>query len=161
MSRFQREGTSSTLVTRSTMKDDLVYRLRKRAEIRRSIITRKSVQERKPDRIADLLEEAADALEEFIRGERMCDCREIKRIKLSDGTILENPLRGVIDRCGYDKDSKYKSFDDVKEPGLYFIPASGSFHQYYDGANWLWEDEGWEVVEAVEHDIMEVWPRLV
>jgi hypothetical protein len=43
--------------------DDLVYRLRKRAEIRRQISTRKSVQEGKPDRIADLLEEAADALE--------------------------------------------------------------------------------------------------
>lgn len=39
--------------------DDLVYRLRKRAEIRRQIPTRKSVQEGEPDRIADLLEEAA------------------------------------------------------------------------------------------------------
>jgi hypothetical protein len=43
--------------------DDLVYRLRKRAEIRRQIPDRKSVQEGQPDRIADLLEEAADALE--------------------------------------------------------------------------------------------------
>ena len=43
--------------------DDLIYRLRKRAEIRRQIQTRKSVQEGKPDRIADLLDEAADALE--------------------------------------------------------------------------------------------------
>ena len=42
---------------------DLVYRLRKRAEIRRQIPDRKSVQEGQPDRIADLLEEAADALE--------------------------------------------------------------------------------------------------
>jgi hypothetical protein len=44
------------------MNDDLVYRLRKRAEIRRQIPSRKSVQEGSPDRIADLLEEAADAL---------------------------------------------------------------------------------------------------
>lgn len=43
--------------------EDLIYRLRKRAEIRRSITTRKSVQEGKPDRIADLLEEAATALD--------------------------------------------------------------------------------------------------
>jgi hypothetical protein len=43
---------------------DLVYRLRKRAEIRRQIDTRKSVQEGKPDRIADLLEEAADLIEQ-------------------------------------------------------------------------------------------------
>lgn len=40
------------------MQEDLVYRLLKRAEIRRQITTRKSVQEGKPDRIADLLEEA-------------------------------------------------------------------------------------------------------
>lgn len=38
---------------------DIVVRLRKRAEIRRSIPTRKSVQAKEPDRIADLLEEAA------------------------------------------------------------------------------------------------------
>ncbi len=43
--------------------DDLVYRLRKRAEIRRQIPDRKSVQEGKSDRIADLLEEAADYIE--------------------------------------------------------------------------------------------------
>lgn len=45
------------------MEEDLVTRLRKRAEIRRQISTRKSVQEGKPDRIADLLEEAADEIE--------------------------------------------------------------------------------------------------
>lgn len=45
------------------MEEDLVYRLRKRAEIRRQIKTRKSVQEGQPDRIADLLEEAANELE--------------------------------------------------------------------------------------------------
>ena len=39
--------------------EDLVYRLRKRAEIRRQIPSRKSVQEGKEDRIALLLEEAA------------------------------------------------------------------------------------------------------
>lgn len=43
--------------------EDIVYRLRKRAEIRRQISTRKSVQEGKPDRIADLLEEAAAEIE--------------------------------------------------------------------------------------------------
>ena len=41
----------------------LVFRLRKRAEIRRQIPGRKSVEEGKPDRIADLLEEAADEIE--------------------------------------------------------------------------------------------------
>ena len=45
------------------IENDLVYRLRKRAEIRRQITTRKSVQEGAPDRIADLLDEAADEIE--------------------------------------------------------------------------------------------------
>lgn len=41
----------------------LVFRLRKRAEIRRQIPGRKSVEEGTPDRIADLLEEAAYEIE--------------------------------------------------------------------------------------------------
>ena len=41
----------------------LVFRLRKRAEIRRNIKDRKSVQEGARDRIADLLEEAANEIE--------------------------------------------------------------------------------------------------
>ena len=44
---------------------DLVGRLRIRAEIRRQIPIRKSVQEGKPDRLADLLDEAADEIEEL------------------------------------------------------------------------------------------------
>lgn len=43
----------------------LVFRLRKRAEIRRQISTRKSVQEGKPDRMSDLLEEAANEIEKL------------------------------------------------------------------------------------------------
>lgn len=53
---------------------DIVYRLRKRAEIRRQIPSRKSVQEGKPDRIADLLEEAADEIEK---------CRSLKKDQIS------------------------------------------------------------------------------
>ena len=45
------------------MSEDLVDRLRIRASIRRNIQTRKSVQENQPDRISDLLEEAADEIE--------------------------------------------------------------------------------------------------
>lgn len=41
----------------------LVYRLRKRAEIRRQIPGRRSVEQGQPDRIADLLDEAADEIE--------------------------------------------------------------------------------------------------
>lgn len=59
--------------------EDLVYRLKKRAEIRRQIPSRKSVQEGQPDRIADLLEEAAAEIEalreqlEFGDEEWKCD----------------------------------------------------------------------------------------
>ena len=42
--------------------EDLVYRLRRRAERSRNIKTRKWVQEGKPDLITDLLEEAADRI---------------------------------------------------------------------------------------------------
>lgn len=44
------------------MEEELIQRLRTRAKIRRGIETRKSVQLGEPDRIADLLEEAAAAL---------------------------------------------------------------------------------------------------
>ena len=58
------------------MNEDLVYRLRKRAEIRRQISTRKSVQENAPDRIADLLEEAANRIEQLEGGQdgNAADC---------------------------------------------------------------------------------------
>ena len=45
--------------------ETLVYRLSKRAEIRRGIQSRKSVQEGKPDRISELLEEAAARIDDL------------------------------------------------------------------------------------------------
>jgi hypothetical protein len=51
------------LVTTTVDENDLVYRLRKRAEIRRQIPGRKSVEEGTPDRIANILEEAANEIE--------------------------------------------------------------------------------------------------
>ena len=45
----------------------LLYRLRRRAEIRRQIPTRLSATEGKPDRIADLLDEAANEIETLHR----------------------------------------------------------------------------------------------
>jgi transposase len=43
----------------------LVFRLRKRAEIRRQIPGRLAVTEGKPDKIANLLDEAADEIEKL------------------------------------------------------------------------------------------------
>jgi len=52
---------------------NLIERLRTRAKIRRQITTRKSVQEGKPDRIADLLEEAANEIEALTQMVRVVD----------------------------------------------------------------------------------------
>jgi hypothetical protein len=50
---------------RPVVNQPLIYRLRKRAEIRRQIPGRLAVVEGKPDKIADLLEEAADEIEKL------------------------------------------------------------------------------------------------
>jgi hypothetical protein len=55
--------------------NDIVYRLRKRAEIRRQIASRKSVQEGKPDRIADLLDEAATEIERLRLACDLLECQ--------------------------------------------------------------------------------------
>lgn len=55
------------LIMSDLSEQDIVYRLRKRAEIRRQIPGRKSVQEGRPDRIADILDEAAEEIERLRR----------------------------------------------------------------------------------------------
>jgi hypothetical protein len=57
----------------------LVFRLRKRAEIRRQIPGRRSVQEGATDRIADLLEEAANKIDDQTR--QLRDLDELLRSK--------------------------------------------------------------------------------
>jgi hypothetical protein len=57
----------------------LVFRLRKRAEIRRQIPGRKSVEANEPDRIALLLDEAADKIESLER--EVLDSRDLLKAK--------------------------------------------------------------------------------
>jgi hypothetical protein len=57
----------------------LVFRLRKRAEIRRQIPGRLAVVEGKPDRIADLLDEAANKIESLEH--EILDCRDLLKTK--------------------------------------------------------------------------------
>ena len=87
-------------IVHKTLKEqeDLVYRLRKRAEIRRNIPNRKSVQENQPDRIADLLEESANRIEDL----------EKQLIKLAESNKQRNEL-DVENR------SYFKSKDDFFE----------------------------------------------
>ena len=56
---------------------DLIIRLRVRASIRRNIQSRRSVQEGKPDRLSDLLEEAADSLSRLQREVNMTQTEKI------------------------------------------------------------------------------------
>ena len=55
---------------KEAVQEDLVLRLRKRADIRRNIPTRKSVQNGERDRIADLLDEAADRIESLEKDQK-------------------------------------------------------------------------------------------
>lgn len=70
--------------------ESLIYRLRKRAEIRRNATSRKSVQEGKPDRISDLLEEAADKMEEYEMGCKNCEKLKDALISLIQESNIEN-----------------------------------------------------------------------
>jgi hypothetical protein len=79
------------------MNEDLLHRLRKRAEIRRGITTRKSVQNNEPDRIADLLDEAA---------QEIVDCEIVitdYRRKLRDSHMTIEKILQVIDSIANDK----------------------------------------------------------
>ena len=71
----------------------LVFRLRKRAEIRRQIPTRKSVEEGKPDRMADLLDEAAIEIERLMK---FSDALELTIMDQEDEIIsLENEISSL------------------------------------------------------------------
>jgi len=67
VSNYDKKQLADGHVKLMEQNQDLVYRLRERARIRRQIPGRKSVQENKPDRIADLLEEAAIEIEQLQR----------------------------------------------------------------------------------------------
>lgn len=78
--------------------ESLVYRLRKRAGIRRQISTRKSVQEGEPDRIADLLEEAANEIQRLTGGKTMSEFTTVERLEFYQ----------FRDEC----DQQYRTFTD-------------------------------------------------
>lgn len=93
----------------------LVERLRTRAHIRRNIEDRKSVQEGKPDRIADLLEESADEIER-LRSHWYSD-------KASDLVDEMAWVADVVMRGGYVEQSDGSSIwkDDAYYSGTIFL----------------------------------------
>lgn len=78
-----------------TDEQDIVFRLQKRAEIRRQIKTRKSVQENKPDRISDLLEEAAETIKSLRAIVNLGETSEPK-LSLSDWTPVSKNFWQVV-----------------------------------------------------------------
>ena len=77
---------------------DLIYRLRERARIRRQIPTRKSVEEGKSDRISDLLEEAADAIEGMIDAEFK---QVMARDWLLKRQVMSDEILAALDSADY------------------------------------------------------------
>ena len=72
---------------------DLVFRLRERARIRRQIKDRKSVQEGKPDRISDLLEEAATEIEILRKWVEDCHRCSLKPLPTGlSGDTMDGPM---------------------------------------------------------------------
>ena len=98
---------------------DLIYRLRKRAEIRRQISTRKSVQEGAPDRIAELLEEAADALEskqEAIKHSQRWVGLTDDEIKEIIGPWGDTPIKGYTRKLFDQIEAKLREKNEIRNP---------------------------------------------
>jgi hypothetical protein len=78
--------------------EDLVYRLRKRADIRRQIPSRKSVQNNEPDRIADLLDEAATVIERLQEDRRrLWDAHSHETVRADELQIECDRLYRIIE----------------------------------------------------------------
>lgn len=70
----------------------IIIRLRKRAEIRRQIPSRKSVQNGEPDRIAALLDDAADAIDSLLDALELTASRYEEAVILSGGEPNTHPV---------------------------------------------------------------------
>jgi hypothetical protein len=100
----------------TTEQTGLIERLRERARIRRQIPTRKSVQEGQPDRIADLLEEAAAELEHATnsagRNTKFSDF-----IRNASPEEKERVYQGVMERAAERQKAVEAGAAGVEEPG--------------------------------------------
>lgn len=99
------------------MKQPLIERLRIRAHIRRNAKGRKSVEEGKPDRIADLLEESANEIEHLERSKEKLKDALISLIQESNVDNLKN----MRDYCSYQLNEKYGTDTDDIERSLFAI----------------------------------------
>jgi len=44
------------------------------------------------------------------------------------------------------------SYNDIQEPGMYFIIATGSYYKYFDGEKWWGNCRGWDVTQGVPNE---------
>lgn len=95
------------------MNEDLVYRLRKRAEIRRQIPSRKSVQENKPDRIADLLEEAATEIKNLRVHKMLLGKHVFRLVEQKYKNVVMNP--GDTLCVNFNGEELYYSYSDYEK----------------------------------------------
>lgn len=103
--------------------NDLVERLRKRAEIRLQIPTRKAVQEGKPDKLAELLIEAADEIE-YLR----------TIIREGINSICHPLIKARTDKFLQEcKDDPSKASAFLRKAGI--IDNSGNLVKEYGGEN--------------------------
>jgi chromosome segregation ATPase len=142
------------------MSDDLIYRLRKRAEIRRNIPTRKSVQNNEPDRIADLLDEAANAIEELFTSQldaalddlvdevnrgtmnwaqnEIDDTRALVRKYEKRNVELQDKIKKLRAQVKDQEEKINKLLDHCPDPecwecGKIMCPYGGEMHFHHDG----------------------------
>lgn len=129
---------------------DLVNRLRKRAEIRRQIQIRKSVQEGKPDRIADLLEEAAEEIErlrnkpvwsKYTLDELLSQC-DLRGTVVNENDIVSpvTELKGLVNKQDSPdsiEDLKIQSMQSLKDE--MFAVARGECKAPSDAGNTSFE----------------------
>ena len=106
---------------------DLIVRLKERARIRRQIQSRKSVQEGKPDRLADLLEEAAEALTQL---ERDSDKEHSSQFDSDNASPITLPSEAAQALAAYLKDIYDDSILVNKEPLAQVI------QEYWDNLPW-------------------------
>ena len=75
----------------------------------------------------------------------MCDFRCITKIRLLGPRDWDDADPIVVDTLDCLNMSKEEA-EKTGKLGLYNIPGSGSYHAYWTGERWLYEGEGWEVV---------------
>ena len=87
--------------------DSLLARLEKRAKIRRQISTRKSIQEGKPDRIADDLDAAAAAIR-ALRADLVDAVESLKTVRMIEDRDECSSRCGAVARAYWTKWRQYE-----------------------------------------------------